>query len=114
MIEIFAEKLGPVLVTDSVAKFELLASVPGGNGQAELQPACRIIVPINEIENIIARLHEHLRDHLKRPDVAVEASAGGANDRKPVAPAQGAAAKAATAQAATQSVVVLTVPKIRT
>ena len=107
MIEIFAERLGPVLVTDSVAKFDLLTSVPRGNGQVELQPACRIIIPINEIENIIGRLHEHLRDHLKRLDVAVEASADAATDRKPAAPAQEATAKEAT-------VVVLTVPKIRT
>ena len=104
MIEIFAEKLGPVLVTDSVAKFDLLTSVRLGNGQVELQPTCRIVIPITEIENIVGRLHGHLRDHLKRLNVAVEVSADGTTDRGPVAPAQ----------EATQSVVVLTVPKIRT
>jgi hypothetical protein len=104
MIEIFAERLGPVLVTDSVAKFDLLTSVPLGNGQVELQPACRIAIPITEIENIVGRLQGHLRDHLKRLNVAAEVSADGATDRAPVAPAQ----------EATQSVVVLTVPKIRT
>jgi hypothetical protein len=124
MIEIFAEGLGPVLVTDSVAKFDLLASVPGRNGEAELQPACRIIIPITEIENIVGRLHERLRGHLKRLDVAVAASADGAAERVGGAPAPAAAAKeattkaattqAATIQAATQSVVVLTVPKPRT
>jgi hypothetical protein len=103
MIEIFAERLGPILVTDSVAKFDLLTSVPLGNGQVELQPTCRIVIPITEIENIVGRLHGHLRDHLKRLNVAVEVSADGATDRGPVAPAQ----------EATQSVVVLTVPKIR-
>jgi hypothetical protein len=104
MIEIFAEKLGPILVTDSVAKFDLLTSARVGNGQVELQPTCRIVIPINEIENIVGRLHAHLRDHLKRLNVAVEVSADGAADRGPVAPAQ----------EARQSVVVLTVPKIRT
>jgi hypothetical protein len=111
MIEIFAERLGPVLVTDSVAKFDLLTSVPLGNGRLELQPACRITIPIAEIENIVGRLHEHLRGHLKS-DVAADVPANGAADRGPVAPAQEAAQE--TAQQATQSVVVLTVPKIRT
>jgi hypothetical protein len=104
MIEIFAERLGPILVTDSVAKFDLLTSVLGGNGQVEQQPICRIIIPITEIESIVGRLHEHLQDHLKKLNVAVEASANVATERGPVAPAQ----------EATQSVVVFTVPKIRT
>jgi hypothetical protein len=108
MIEIFAEKLGPILVTDSVAKFDLLTSVPLGNGRLELQPACRVTIPIAEIENIVGRLHEHLRGHLKS-DVAADVPADGAADRGPVAPAQ-----ERTQQEATQSVVVLTVPKIRT
>jgi hypothetical protein len=108
MIEIFAEKLGPILVTDSVAKFDLLTSVRGGNGQVELQPICRIIIPISEIENVVGRLHEHLQDHLKKLNVAVEASADAATGRGPVAPAP-----VAPTQEATQSVVVLTVPKIR-
>jgi hypothetical protein len=108
MIEIFAERLGPILVTDSVAKFDLLTSVPLGNGRVELQPACRITIPIAEIDNIVGRLHEHLRGHLKGLDVAVDVPADGATDRGPVAPAQ------ETAQQAAQSVVVLTVPKIRT
>jgi hypothetical protein len=104
MIEIFAERLGPILITDSVAKFDLLTSVPLGNGQVEFQPTCRIIMPITEVENIVGRLHEHLRDHVKRLNLAVEVSANGATGRGP----------AASAQEATKSLVVLTVPKIRT
>jgi hypothetical protein len=112
MIEVFAEKLGPILVTDSVAKFDLLTSVPRGNGQGELQPICRVIIPISEVENIVGRLHEHLREHVTRLNVTVEASADGPADRGPVAPAQVAIREAT--QEATQSVVVVTIPKIRT
>jgi len=118
MIEIFAEKLGPVLVTDSVAKFDLLTSVRLGNGQVEMQPACRLIIPITEVENIIGQLQDHLRDQLKGRNVAAAVPADDAAGPKPSAPANGPAAAAngpaAPAKEPTQSVVVFTIPKKRT
>jgi hypothetical protein len=127
MNEIFAEKLGPILVTDSVAKVDLLTSVRLGNGQVEMQPACRLIIPITEVESIIGRLQEQLRDQLKGRKAAAGAAApaDGAAGPKSSAPANSpsalangpaapANAPAPPAKEPPQSVVVFTIPKMRT
>jgi hypothetical protein len=129
MNEIFAEKLGPILVTDSVAKVDLLTSVRLGNGQVEMQPACRLIIPITEVESIIGRLQEQLRDQLKGRKAAAgavaAAPADGAAGPKSSAPANSpsalangpaapANAPAPPAKEPPQSVVVFTIPKMRT
>jgi hypothetical protein len=92
MNEIFAEKLGPILVTDSVAKVDLLTSVRLGNGQVEMQPAAPA-------------------DGAAGPKSSAPANSPSALANGPAAPAN---APAPPAKEPPQSVVVFTIPKMRT
>lgn len=77
MNDVFADRLGNVVIANGVARLDFLRlrAVEGAN-KLEMEPSLRVALPLVELPRVIAML-ENIRNELLKQQPAVQESASG-------------------------------------